>query len=80
MESGGSMVHSQGLSNNPYSNLNQPNYSDWHFFFKIYSIIASNLHLDLPKDLIPVGLPAKILKVPLPSSILATFPAINQLH
>ena len=48
MEPGGSMPHSQGLSNNPYPELNQP------------------------KGLFPVGLPVKILKALLPSSILAT--------
>ena len=35
-------------------------------------ILSSHLHLSLPKDLFPVGLPAKILKALLSSSILTT--------
>ena len=38
-------------------------------------ILSSHLRLGLPKGLFPVGLPAKILKASLPSSILATCPA-----
>ena len=30
MEPGGSMPHSQGLSNNPYPEENQPNSSHWY--------------------------------------------------
>ena len=37
-------------------------------------ILSSHLCLGLPKGLFPVGLPVKILKALLPSSILATFP------
>ena len=32
MEPGGSIPHSQGLSNNPYPEPNQPNSSYWHLF------------------------------------------------
>ena len=32
MEPRGSMSNSQGLSNNPYSEPNQPNSSYWQFF------------------------------------------------
>ena len=35
-------------------------------------ILSSHLRLGLPKGLFPVGLLVKILKAPLPSSILAT--------
>ena len=38
-------------------------------------ILSSHLRLGLPKVLFPVGLPVKILKELLPSSILATCPA-----
>ena len=68
MEPGGSIQHSQGLSSNPYPESNQPNYS---YFFKIYSNIVL-LRLGLPKGVFPVGVPVKILKALLPSSILAT--------
>ena len=37
MEPGGSMPHSQGLSNNPYPELNQPNYPH---LFKVHSDIV----------------------------------------
>ena len=56
MEPRGSMPHSQGLSNNSYPEPNQP----------------TSPHLGLPKGLFPVGLPVKILKALLPSSILTT--------
>ena len=61
MEPGGSMPYSQGLSNNLYPELIQPNSSYWYLGF--------------PKSLFPVGLPVKMLKALLPSSILATWPA-----
>ena len=64
MEPGGSMPHSQGLSNNPYSELNNSITHIDTYLFKV-----------LPKGLYPVGLPVKILKALLPSSILATCPA-----
>ena len=64
MEPGGSMSHSQGLSNNSYPEPNQP-----------ILILSSHLRLDLPKSLFPVGLPVKMLKALLPSSILVTGPA-----
>ena len=65
MEPGGSMPHSQGLSNNPYPEPNQPNSLS-------LQILSSHLRLSLPKGLFPVGLPVKIFKALLPSSILAT--------
>ena len=43
------------------------------YFFKINSNIV--LRLGLPKGLFPVGLPVKILKALLPSSILDIWPA-----
>ena len=66
MEPGGSISQSQGLSNNPYIELNQLNYSyDTHFF----KVNSSNV---LPSTARPSCL--KILKALLPSSILATCP------
>ena len=61
MESGGSMPHSQGLSSNSYPEPNQTT--------------SSYLRLVLPKGLFPPGVPVKILKALLPSSILTTWPA-----
>ena len=72
MEPGGSMPHSQGLSNNSYPEPNQPNY---YLFLQGPLILSFHLRLGLPKGLFPVGLPVKILKALLPSSILTTFPA-----
>ena len=73
MEPGGSMPHSQGLSNNPYPELNQPNSSYLiPIYIKSILILSSHLRLGLHEGLFPVGLPVKILKAFLPSSILAT--------
>ena len=69
MEPGGSMQHSQGLSNNPYP-------TQYLVLIPIslrpILILSSHVRLDLPKDLFPSGVPVKILKALLPSSILAT--------
>ena len=70
MEPGGSMAHSQGLSNNSYPEPNQPNSPS-----RSILMLSFHLRLGLPKGLFPVGLPVKILKALLPSSILATCPA-----
>ena len=70
MEPGGSMPHSQGLSNNFYTAPNQPNSPHWSIL-----ILSSHLRLGLTIGLFPVGLPVTILKAFLPSSILATCPA-----
>ena len=43
--------------------------------FRSILIFSSHLCLGLPKDLFPIGLPVKILKALLPSSILVTWPA-----
>ena len=67
------MTHSQGLSSNPYPQPNQPNFPHW--YLSIQGPLSSHLRLGLPKDLFSVGLPVKILKELLPSSILATCPA-----
>ena len=40
-----------------------------NYFFKVHSNIFPHLRLDLPKGLFPVGLPAKILKALLSSSM-----------
>ena len=47
------------------------------YFLRYILILSSHLRLSLPKGLIPVGLPVKILKALLPSSILATWPALH---
>ena len=62
MEPKGLMPPSQGLSNNPYPELNQYNSS---CSFKVHSnilILSSHLRLALPNGLFPIGLPCKILK------------------
>ena len=69
------MPHSQGFSNNPYPEPNQPNSSYYNLILKVDSYIVSCLCLGLPEGLFLVGEPVKILKVLLPSSILATWPA-----
>ena len=43
------MQHSQGRSNNPYPELNQPNLTS-------ILILSSHLNLVLPRGLFPVGL------------------------
>ena len=76
MKPRGSMPHSQGLSNNPYPELNELNSSYWYIFLlRPIPILSSHLRLDLPNGLFPVVLSVKILKALLPSSILATCPA-----
>ena len=52
------------------------------YFFKIhYNVVPAHLRLGLPKVLFPVGLPVKILKAFLLSSIQAICPAhLNFLH
>ena len=71
------MPHSQGLFNNSYPEANQPN-SYLFLLIPISSrsilILFSHLRQGLLKGLFPVGLPVKILKALLPSSILATSP------
>ena len=62
------MPHSQGLSNNSYPVPNNPIPRIDTYLFKVHTNIV---RLGLPKGLFPVGLPVKILKALLPSSILA---------
>ena len=66
------MPHSRGLSKNPYLEPNQSNSFIDNYFFKIHSDVVFHRRLRLPKDHFPVGLPVKILKPLLPSSILTT--------
>jgi hypothetical protein len=61
MEPGGSMPHSQGLSNNSYP-----------ISLRSILILFSHVRLGLPKGLFPAGVPVKILKPYLPSSFLTT--------
>jgi hypothetical protein len=58
------MPHSQGISNNTFMSRINPILRIDTYLFKVHSNIA-----------IPKGLPVKILKALLPSSILATCPA-----
>ena len=70
------MLHSQGLSNNSYPEPNQPKLPALiPISSRSILILSSHLRIGLPKGLFPVGLPVKILKALLPSSILATCPA-----
>ena len=72
MEPGGSMPHSQVLSDNPCPEPNLPNINCIDtYFFKIL-LMSSDLRLGLPKGLFPVGVPTYILKALLLSSILTT--------
>ena len=70
MKPGGSMLHLQRLSNNPYPEPNQ-----FLVLIPIYLrsilIVSSHLRLGLPKGQFPAGVPVKISKELLPSSILA---------
>ena len=76
MEPGGSIMHSQKLSNDPYPESNEPQFLVLiPIYLRSILILSSHLCLGLPKDLFPEGIPAKILKAPLTSSILATRPA-----
>ena len=53
-----------------YPEPNQHNSPHWYISRSIL-IFSSHLHLGLPKGLFPVGIPVKIVKALLPSSILA---------
>ena len=66
MEPGGSMPHSQGLSNNPSSEPKQPNSSYWYLGISLGSILmlSSHLRLGFPRRLFPVGFSVKILSLP----------------
>ena len=77
MKPGGSVVHLQVLSSNPYPEPNQSNFSYWNLIIYLTLILtwSSHLLLGLPEGLFPVDLPVNILKTQLPSSILAICPA-----
>ena len=45
------MPHSQGFSNNPCPELNQPNYSLTPISLRTILILSHNLRLSLPKDI-----------------------------
>ena len=64
------MPHSQGLSNNSYPITRIDTY-----LIKVHSNIVLPSTLRPHQRSFPVGLPVKILKVLLPSSILVTCPA-----
>ena len=73
MESGGSMQHSQGSPITPILSQINPILRTDNDFIKIHSTLSSHLHLGLPEGLFPAGVPVKMLKALLPSSILATW-------
>ena len=73
MEPIGSMPHSQQLSGNPYPEPNQPILCI-DTYLRSVLILSFHLCLDLPICHFPVGLPVKILKALLPSSIIAIYP------
>ena len=62
MEPGGSVPHSQGLSNNPILSRINPITSLIPISTRSILILFSHLRLGLPKGLFPVGLPVTILK------------------
>ena len=72
MEPGGSMPHSQGLSNILYPEESTQIPALIPISSRSILILSSHLRLGLPTGLFPVGLHVKILKALLPSSILAT--------
>ena len=84
METGSSMPHTQGLSNNPYPEPNQSTRTIYlkyllvltPIYFKYIVILFSHPPLGLPRGLFPVGLPANILKEHVTSSIVAICRAI----
>ena len=63
MESKGLKLHSQGLSNNFYPELNQSSSLFWHQF-----LMFSHLCLGLPRVLFHIGLPVNIWNAPIPYS------------
>ena len=67
------MLHSQGLSSNPYPEPNQPNSSYIPISLRSILILSSHLRLGVPNALFPVSLPDKILKALLSSYIQANF-------
>ena len=72
---GGSMPHLQGSPIIPILSRINPIPRIDTYFFNVH------LRLDFPNGIFPVGLPVKVLKALLPSSILATCPAhLNLLH
>ena len=75
MEPGDSMPHSQGFSNNPILSRVNPIPRIDTYFLRSILISPSHLRLGHPKGIFPVGVPVKILRALLPSSILATWPA-----
>ena len=62
MQPVGSMPHSQGLSNNPYSEPTNPIPVIDTYFFKIHSNIVLPSTPKPPQRSLSLGLPFKILK------------------
>ena len=75
MERGGSMPYSQGLSNIPILSRINTITRIVIYLFKVPSNIVLSSTPRPPQKSFPVGLPVKIMKALLPSSILATCPA-----
>ena len=74
MEPRGSMLHSQGFFNNPYSDSNNPITQFDIVSLRLILILSSHLSQHFPKGLFPVCLPVKILNALLPSFIQGTWP------
>ena len=73
MEPEDSIPHSQRASSNPYPEPNQPKFLVLiPIYLRSILILSSHLRLGIPIGLFPAGLPVKILKAVLPSSILTT--------
>ena len=65
MEPGGSLPHSQGLSNNPYPEQINPITRIDTYFFNIHSnIFIPHLRLGIPKGHFPACVPHKTFKAP----------------
>ena len=80
MESGSSIPCSHGLSNYPYPELQTAQFLVLiPISLRSILILSSHLRLALPKGIFPVGVPVKILKTLLPSSILPTWSAYPNL-
>ena len=75
MKPGGSMPHHKGSRIIPILSRINPIPRIDTYLFKLILVLSSHLRLGFPKGLLHVGLPVKILKALLPSSILTTLPA-----
>ena len=73
------MPHSQGLSENPYPEPNQPNSPHRYVSSRFILILSSHLRVGLPKALFPVSLPVKILAA-CPANCLLSKTILNKIE